>query len=159
MHFWGFGVPGLCPGGPGDCKARPRRSEATAMLICDPEDEDAAGPRNPRPTSTTTKFDSQSARSCERRSETPDGCDCLHRARKKGHYERGLFPGEISRIPKISKFSRISRRWSDSPLFSTVWGFSGISRISKFSRISRKWIFLKRPLFQKTPFSEPDSWL
>ena len=29
-------------------------------------------------------------------------------------------------------------------------------RISKFSRISRKWTFLKRPLFQKTPSSEPD---
>ena len=48
------------------------------------------------------------------------------------------------------KFSRISRKWSDSPFFSTVWQFS---RIPKFSR---KWTFLKRPLFQKTPFSEPD---
>ena len=42
------------------------------------------------------------------------------------------------------------------PLFSTVLGFSRISRTSKFSRISRKWTFLKRPLFQKTPFSEPE---
>ena len=75
---------------------------------------------------------------------------------KRGHYERGLFTGGISRISKISKFSRISRKWSDSPLFSTVWGSSKISRISKFSRISRKWTFLKRPLFQKTPFSEPE---
>ena len=75
---------------------------------------------------------------------------------KRGHYERGLFAGGISRISKISRFSRISRKWSDSPLFSSVWGFSKISRISKFSRISRKWTFLKRPLFQKTPFSEPD---
>ena len=75
---------------------------------------------------------------------------------KRGHYERGLFTGRISRISKISRFSRISRKWSDSPLFSRVWGFSRISRISKFSRISRKWAFLKRPLFQKTPFSEPD---
>ena len=75
---------------------------------------------------------------------------------KRGHYERGLFAGDISRISKISRFSRISRRWSDSPLFFTVWGFSKISRISKFSRISRKWTFLKRPLFQKTPFSDPD---
>ena len=31
-----------------------------------------------------------------------------------------------------------------------------ISRFSKFSRISRKWTFLKRPLFQETPFSEPE---
>ena len=75
---------------------------------------------------------------------------------KRGHYERGLFAGGISRISKISKFSRISRKWSESPLFSTVWGFSRISRISKFSRISRKCTFPKRPLFQKTPFSEPD---
>ena len=75
---------------------------------------------------------------------------------KKGHYERGLFTGGISRISRISKFSRISRKRSDSPLFSTVWRFSRISRISKFSRISRKWTFLTRPLFQKTPFSDPD---
>ena len=74
---------------------------------------------------------------------------------KRGHYERGLFAGRISRISKISRFSRISRKWSDSPLFSRVWEFSKISRISKSSRISRKWTFLKRPLFQKTPFSEP----
>ena len=70
----------------------------------------------------------------------------LARAGKRGQYERGLFTGGIS---GISKFSRFSRKWSDSPLFSTVWGFS---RISKFSRISREWTFLKRPLFQKTPF-------
>ena len=43
---------------------------------------------------------------------------------KRGHYERGLFAGEISRISKISKFSRISRKWSESPFFSTVRGFS-----------------------------------
>ena len=78
-------------------------------------------------------------------------------AGKRGHYESGVFTGGISRISKISKFSRISRKWSDSPSFSTVWGFSRNSRISKFSRISRKWTFLKRPLFQKTPFSEPES--
>ena len=35
-------------------------------------------------------------------------------------------------------------------------GFSRNSRFSKFSRISRKRTFLKRLLFQKTPFSEPD---
>ena len=74
-------------------------------------------------------------------------------AGKRGHYERGLFNGGISRI---SKFSRTSRKWSDSALFSTLLGFSRISRISKFSRISRKWTFQKRPLFQKTLFSEPD---
>ena len=33
---------------------------------------------------------------------------------KRGHYERGLFAGGISRISKISG---ISRKWSDSPLF------------------------------------------
>ena len=72
---------------------------------------------------------------------------------KKGHYERGLFTGGISRISKIS---RISREWSDSPFFSRVWRLSRISKFSIFSKISRKWTFLKRPLFQKTPFSEPD---
>ena len=71
---------------------------------------------------------------------------------KRGHYERGLFTGGISRISKMSRFSRISRKWLDSPLFSTVWGFSNFSRISKFSRTSRKWTFLKRPLFKKNPF-------
>ena len=69
-------------------------------------------------------------------------------AEKRGHYERGLFTGQISRL------SRISRKRSESPFCD--WGFSKNSRISKFSRISRKWTFLKRPLFQKTAFSEPD---
>ena len=41
---------------------------------------------------------------------------------QRGHYERGLFTGEISRTSRISRVSRISRKWSDSPLFSTVWG-------------------------------------
>ena len=45
---------------------------------------------------------------------------------KRGHYERGLFAGRNSRISKISNFSRISRKWLDSPLFSTVWRFSKI---------------------------------
>ena len=64
---------------------------------------------------------------------------------RRGHHKRGLFTGGISRI---SKFARISREWSDSPLFSTVWAFSKISRISKLSRKnSRKWSFLKGPLF------------
>ena len=61
---------------------------------------------------------------------------------KRGHYERGLFTERISRISKdSSKFSRISRKWSASPFFSTVW------RFSKLSRISRKSTFL--PFFQK----------
>ena len=56
---------------------------------------------------------------------------------RRGHYERGgSFTGGFSRITKTSKFSRISRRWSDSPLFSTVWRFSKTSRISKFPRIN-----------------------
>ena len=78
---------------------------------------------------------------------------------RRSHYERGLFTGEISRVSsKLSKFSRISRKWSASSLFSTVSGISNSSRISKFFEIySRKWTFLKRPLFQKTPFSEPDA--
>ena len=77
---------------------------------------------------------------------------------EKGVITKGVFSVEesLESLSKISKFSKFSRSWLDSPLFSTVWGFSRISRISKFSRISRKWTFLKRPLFQKTPFSEPD---
>ena len=76
---------------------------------------------------------------------------------KRGHYERGLFAGGISRISKISRFSGFSRKWSDSPLFSTVWVFSRISRISKFSRISRNGLFWedpfsKRPLFPNLSF-------
>ena len=37
-------------------------------------------------------------------------------------------------------------------------GFSINSRISKFSRFSREWTFLKRPLFQKTPFFRTRVW-
>ena len=72
----------------------------------------------------------------------------LCRDRKRGHYARGLFVGGISRISKISKFSRTSRKWSDSPLFSTVWG---ISR-SLESLISRN--SLENGLFWKDPFSK-----
>ena len=84
---------------------------------------------------------------------------------KRGHYERGLFTGGISRISRVYRISRISRKLSDSPLFSTVWGLSRPSRISQFSRMSQysrvsgKWTFLKRPLFQKTPFSEPERFM
>ena len=53
--------------------------------------------------------------------------------RTKGSLRKGsFFIGGISRVSKISKFFRISRQWSHSPLFSRVWGFSKISRISKF---------------------------
>ena len=62
------------------------------------------------------------------------------------HHAKGVFSLEES----------LESLKSLDPLFSTVWGFSKISRISKFSGVSRKWTFLKRPLFQKTPFSEPD---
>ena len=81
------------------------------------------------------------------------------RKQKKGSLRKGLFTGGISRISRVSKFSRISRKWSDFPLFSTVWGFfrisDSISRISISKNsliISRIWTFLKRPLFQKTLF-------
>ena len=48
---------------------------------------------------------------------------------ERGHYERGLFifSPEESSLKSVEK-------WSDSPLFARVWGFSKISRISKFSR-------------------------
>ena len=73
---------------------------------------------------------------------------------KRGHYERGLFAGGISRISITSKFSRISGKQSDSPSFSTVRRFS---EKSKFSGISRKSTFLQALLFQKTPFSGSES--
>ena len=50
----------------------------------------------------------------------------------RGHYERGLFVGGISRI---SKRSLESRQWPDSPSFPHS---GGLSRISKISRMSRK---------------------
>ena len=73
------------------------------------------------------------------------------RDRKRGHYERGLFTGGISRISKISKFSRTSREWSDSAVFSRVWGLSRI--FTKFSRISNKWDFSEKTPFPEDPFS------
>ena len=83
--------------------------------------------------------------------------DC--RDRTKGSLRKGSFTGGISSVSLNSL--RICRRWSDSPCFSTLWGFSRISKFSNFievsknSRICRNWIFLKAPLFQKTPCSEP----
>ena len=61
---------------------------------------------------------------------------------KKGVITKGVFSQEESlESLKFSKFSRISRKWSDSPLFSSVWG------LSRISRFSRKWTFLNRPVF------------
>ena len=84
--------------------------------------------------------------------------------RKKGLLQKGSF--HISRISRISKFCRISRKWLDSPLFSTVWGClesldplnslesleHGLSEKTPFPKDP----FFKRPLFQKTPF--PERW-
>ena len=75
----------------------------------------------------------------------------LAREREKGHYKRGLFTGVTCRISEIARISEISRRRSDSPLFSALWGLSRISRISNISGISGKWT---SPLSQKTPFPE-----
>ena len=44
---------------------------------------------------------------------------------RRNKYEKCLYTAGISRSSKISRFSRIMRKWSDSPLFSTLWGFSG----------------------------------
>ena len=38
----------------------------------------------------------------------------------RGDYKRGLFTGGISRVSQIAKFSRVSRKWWDSPFFSTL---------------------------------------
>ena len=74
------------------------------------------------------------------------------RGQKKGPLQKGPFIGGVSGISKISiENGRILL------YFSTLCGFSKISRISKFFRISRV-SNLKRPLFQKTPFSEPEGW-
>ena len=43
----------------------------------------------------------------------------VNRDRKKESLRKGC-----ERFSQISTLSRISRRWSDSPLLSTVWGFS-----------------------------------
>ena len=72
---------------------------------------------------------------------------------EKGVITEGVFSLEESlESLKSLKFSRISRKRSDSPLFSRVWGFSTISRISKFSRISRKMDFSEKTRFPKDPF-------
>ena len=74
---------------------------------------------------------------------------------EKGIITKGAFSMEES---LESLTFRISREWSDSPLFSTICGFSRIFRISEFSRISRKWIFFGKTPFQKTFFffSKPE---
>ena len=58
---------------------------------------------------------------------------------KGGHYERGLFTGRISRISQT--LESLENGW-------IVLCFP--------QSVSRKWIFLKRPLFQKTPSSDPE---
>ena len=49
----------------------------------------------------------------------------VHSGLEKGVIAKGVFSLEESlESLKPLKFSRISRQWSDSPLFSTVWLFS-----------------------------------
>ena len=75
---------------------------------------------------------------------------------KRGHYERGLFTSEISGISKISKFSR---RWSDSPWFSSLAVLQNSLDISRFFKIYRKWTFLKAPFpFPKDPVFRTRKW-
>ena len=81
-----------------------------------------------------------------------------HSGPEKGVITKGVSSLEKSLVSLTSlnslEFSRISRQWSDSSSFSTVWGFS---RISTFSRISRQWTFLNRPLFPtRTNLRPPD---
>ena len=73
--------------------------------------------------------------------------ECLSRDWKMGSLQKGFsrWKNLYSGISKISKCSRISRQWSDSPLFSALSGLSSISRISKFSRISTECILFKDP--------------
>ena len=75
-------------------------------------------------------------------------------AGKRGHYERGLFTGEISKISDHSLESLENGRNLLS--FPQSGGSLKLSKISKCSRISRQWAFLKRPIFQRPLFSEPD---
>ena len=65
---------------------------------------------------------------------------------QRGHCERGLFAGEIFRISKISKFPRISRKWSESPFFSTQSGGS-LETLEQMD-FSQKTPFPKDPLFR-----------
>ena len=74
---------------------------------------------------------------------------------KRGHYERGLFTGGISRTSTISEFSRISRERPDSPLFSTAWGFSRISRTSNSLQSLENGHFRKDPFSKRPPFPNP----
>ena len=73
----------------------------------------------------------------------------------ENRFMKGVFSGRKSlESQKCLDTARIYRKWSDSPLFCTVWGFS---RISEFSRIFRhgpfsKDAFSRRPLF-RTRFS------
>ena len=73
---------------------------------------------------------------------------------KRGLVTKGSFSVEAS-LESLKSLNSLEslESWSESPFFSRVWGFWRTSRISK---ISRKWTFLKRPLFQKTPFPEPE---
>ena len=84
------------------------------------------------PCSETSQGQSSFALGIEAREQTFEGGDELFDpplgTGERGHYKRSLFTGGISIFSKISRFSRIFRTWT----------------------------FMKRHLFQKTPFSKPD---
>ena len=62
----------------------------------------------------------------------------------------GVFSLEKSlEVSKISKFSRISRKWFDSPLFSTVWGsLESLESLESLNSLES----LENGLSEKTPF-------
>ena len=74
---------------------------------------------------------------------------------ERGHCERGLFTGGISRICKLS---RIYRKWSESALFPhSGESLESLKSLDSLETcIFEKTPFSKRPLFQKTAFSSPE---
>ena len=77
---------------------------------------------------------------------------------KRRHYERGFFNGGISRISKISKFSKSLENGRILLYFPQSGGSLEYleSQNSLESRDTRKWTFLKWPLSKRPLFSEPE---
>ena len=75
--------------------------------------------------------------------------------RKRGHYERGVFSLTKSLKSLNSPESLENGR---NLLYFPQFGKSlkTLESLNSLESLERKWTFLKRPLFQKTPFSDPE---
>ena len=115
----------------------------------------ALSPSHPFVPSNTNSHSEPGPVANPRTSATPE---LLSGTGKRGHYERGLFTGEISSI------SKISREWWKMVGFSFVFPSLGgslksLKSLSSLESLEKNRLFWKDPFSQRHFFQKPDNWV